>query len=185
MPDHDHLDLLLRSAVSTYGDPGSGLAQRVLARISAEVAPAPRHRWLPWAIALPAAACLLLLLVLLGHKPAHTPTTLARQTYQSQQPPPVAAHAEPVPALRSKAHLLEARPHHTAAGAKPAPLPKLDVFPTPRPLTREERAMVVFVAQAPESERKALIEAQEQFDAPLSIAAIQIPAIEPPQEGAN
>jgi hypothetical protein len=121
----------------------------------------------------------------LGHKPAHTPTTLARQTYQSQQPPPVAAHAEPVPALRSKAHLLEARPHHTAAGAKPAPLPKLDVFPTPRPLTREERAMVVFVAQAPESERKALIEAQEQFDAPLSIAAIQIPAIEPPQEGAN
>ena len=75
MPDHDDLDLLLRSAVSTYGDPDSGLAQRVLARVSAEVAPAPRRRWLPWAIALPAAACLLLLLVLVGHKPAHTPTS--------------------------------------------------------------------------------------------------------------
>ena len=45
--------------------------------------------------------------------------------------------------------------------------------------------MVVFVAQAPEAERKALIEAQKRFDAPLSIAAIQIPPIEPPQEGTN
>jgi hypothetical protein len=185
MPDQDDLDRLLRSALSTYGDPDSGLAQRVLARISAEVAPAPRRRWLPWAIALPAAACLLLFVVLSGPKPTHPPSGSARQTFQTQDLPRITAHTEPVPALSSKAHLLKPRPHLTTAGTRTAPLPKLDVFPTPRPLTPEERALAVFAAQAPESERQSLIEAQKQIDAPLSIAAIQIPPLEPPQKGTN
>jgi hypothetical protein len=191
MHDHDDLDLLLRSALSTYGDPDSGLTRRVLARVSAEVAPAPSRRWLFWSLALPAAACLLLFVVLSSPKPTHQPSGLVRQTFPFQDLPRITTHTEPsrapqpAVALRSKATLLKPRPHRIAAGAKPAPLPKLDVFPTPRPLTPEERALVIFAAQTPEAERKDLIEAQKQFDAPLSIAAIQIPPLEPPQEGKN
>jgi hypothetical protein len=61
---------------------------------------------------------------------------------------------------------------------QPAPLPKLDVFPTPRPLTAEEQALAVFISHASDAERKALIESQKQFQAPISIAAIRIPPLE-------
>ncbi len=191
MPDHDELDLLLRSALNTYADPGpeSDLTRRILARISAEAAPAPPRRWLSWAIALPIAACLLALIVLSGPRPAHRPSGHAGQTPTSRQSLIATAH----PGLSSTPHHIPSRnsrnlkpqSHRAVFAAKAAPLPKLDVFPTPRPLTPEEQALAVFAAHAPESERQSLIEAQANADAPLSIAAIQIQPLEPPDQGAN
>jgi hypothetical protein len=64
-------------------------------------------------------------------------------------------------------------------------LPKLNVFPTPQPLTPSEKALVTYIAHAPEAERNALVDAQKQMDAPLSIAAIDIQPLEPPEEGGN
>jgi hypothetical protein len=64
-------------------------------------------------------------------------------------------------------------------------LPKLDVFPTPQPLTPEEQALVAFAVRAPESERKSFIEAQRQAEAPLRIAAIEIPPIDSPDKDTN
>jgi hypothetical protein len=64
--------------------------------------------------------------------------------------------------------------------ATAAPLPKLDVFPTPQPLTPEEQVLAVFAAKAPLTERQALLDAQKQADAPLSIAALQIQPLDPP-----
>ena len=68
MHENDDLDRMLDSSLTNYGDPGpdSGLAERILARISSEQrsdrsAPRWRSRFLLWA-ALPAAACLLLTL---------------------------------------------------------------------------------------------------------------------------
>jgi hypothetical protein len=65
---------------------------------------------------------------------------------------------------------------------KPAPLPKLDVFPTPRPLSPEEQAMVRFVATTPPSEIQAMQKAQQQQDEPLHIAAIVIQPLKPLDE---
>jgi hypothetical protein len=65
------------------------------------------------------------------------------------------------------------------------PLPKREVFPTPQPLSPEEQAFVEFAARAPETERQLFIEAQKRDDAPLSIAAIEIQPLDPPDHGGN
>jgi hypothetical protein len=191
MCDDNKLDHLLDAALSTYADPGLnfGLEERVLAHIAVardtEAEPpisvtllrpgkgTPNRRgWLPWAIALPAAACLLLFFFV--------PKTDTHRSSQTKQAPPlptlVAARAE-VPKARSMRHKQQFQP--VARMTQPAPLPKLDVFPTPRPLTAEEQTLIAFISHASDAERKALIESQKQLQAPISIAAIRIPPLEP------
>ena len=194
MRENGDLDRLLDSVLSTYGDPGpgSGLDQRVLASIRTRIAaePAPRRRWLPWAVGLPAAACLLLFF-LAGPKTAHSPAIPAKVVTQPQEFPITTAHTGPLPALRPQLvprtrqvpFSRQSRPggHATRSVA----LPKLDVFPTPQPLTQAEQALVAFAVRAPEAERQSLIAAQKQAEAPLSIAAIEIPPIESPDKGTN
>jgi hypothetical protein len=92
MPEKDELDLLLDSALATYADPGpdSGLEQRVLAGLEAarKSGESPRafagtRRWLPWAIALPLAASLLLWIAMEQFR--HSP--LVQQQHASQHRP--------------------------------------------------------------------------------------------------
>ncbi len=191
MPEPGDLDPVLRSALSSYGDPGadSGLEQRILARLaSAKAATTPRRRWLPWAVALPVAAGVLLLLILSGHQPNRQPYGNAELNSPVRQPlvadtgavPPADHH--PVTGHRTKAATPQANPRPAAVAAKAAPLPKLDVFPTPQPLTPEEQAFAVFLARAPESVRQSFFEAQAKADAPLSIAAIHIEPLDPPDK---
>lgn len=73
-PDRE-FDLLVRSALATYAEPASesDLVHGILARVAAESAPAPARRWLPWAIALPVAAGLLMLAFLFGSRQMHMP----------------------------------------------------------------------------------------------------------------
>jgi hypothetical protein len=192
MHEGDELDRLLDSALSTYADPGdnSGLEERILTRISTPATPVSRRRWMVWAIALPVTACLLLFLFSVP-KPAHPPIGHAGQEYRPQQPPVLDAHTESQPVLRlqplprAKAPTLSAQSRRITPAAITIPFPKLDVFPAPRPLTAEERTVAAIIRQAPESELKALVEAQNRADALLSIAAIHIPPLEPPDPGAN
>jgi len=193
MPEPDELDLVLRSALNTYADPGpeSGLEARILARVSVEAGAAPRRSWLPWVVALPVAAGLLLLFVLFEFRPAHRPSDDSGLAHPSHQPlintarPELSTALRPGPVLRGNGPHARPRPRMETGAAKAAPLPKLDVFPTPQALTPEEQALTVFAAKAPQSERQALIKAQKQADAPLSIAAIQIQPLEPPDQGGN
>jgi hypothetical protein len=192
MPELDDLDLLIRSAVATYADPGPGddLARRILVRVAAKATPALTRRWLPWAIALPIAAGLGALAVLSGSMPSRPGIGKTNQASNSQ--PPLRAITGAAPSTtpsartrRSKAPLQNRQPPLTKKAAQTALLPKLDVFPTPRPLTPEEKALATFAAEASEPERRSLIEAQQQADAPLAIAAIQIQPLEPPEPGGN
>ncbi|MFZ0630006.1 MAG: hypothetical protein WA399_05550 [Acidobacteriaceae bacterium] len=52
-------------------------------------------------------------------------------------------------------------------------LPKLDVFPTPRPLTPEEQALVAFAKQGPPAVQRAVIEDQKHWDDPVIVAELQ------------
>jgi hypothetical protein len=189
MCDDNKLDQLLDAALSTYADPGpdSGLNERVLAHIAAATEPIPapllrpgkgstnRRRWLPWAIALPATACLLLFFFV----PKTAPPRSSQAKQASPQPPFATMRAENLLASKSGTTRRKPQLQPVARVVQPAPLPKLDVFPTPRPLTAEEQALAVFISHASDSERKALIESQKQFQAPISIAAIRIPPLEP------
>jgi hypothetical protein len=183
MRENDDLDLLLDAALKTYADSekSPNLEQRILARIAAEPSVAPRTRWLPWVIALPLAACLLVLVLFMSpqhREPSQTATPFAPSSPLATLP------AAPLPA---KVHSSRTRsPLHSAPpillAGRDVPLPKLDVFPTPQPLTAEERALVVIATQTPVPLRRALVEAQSQPDAPLHIAEISIPPVKPPDQ---
>jgi len=198
MRETDDLDPLLNSALSTYADPGSnsGLEERILAGVFStgafvEATPASPLRWLPWAIALAAAACLLLLAILSGsrrtnHTDAHAFHPLGNQQPHTAANPLQRSAFDRIATPRSartsalKSHL---QPVESVAHA--ARLPKLDVFPTPRPLTHEEQALAVFAIHIPARELQALSEAQERDDAALSLAANDNQPLEPPDQGGN
>ncbi len=205
-PDRD-FDELLDSALSTYADPGpeSGLEDRILARITASAvvarANAPR-RWLVWAFAIPAAACLLVALILPGVKTMHAPAgrvssgQVSSGPASSRQVAPVPAQPSPVtarsfesPALPSARSMREPRGPADQAALRPAPrpsrLPKLDVFPAPQPLSPEEEILARFATQASPAERALFLDAQRQAETPLPIAAIHIPPLDPPVKGDN
>jgi hypothetical protein len=178
------------SALANYAEPDAGLEGRVLARIAevrAEEEMPSLRRWLPWAIALPVAACTLLIVALLLRFAGQSPVPPV--LYSHKPPAQMAPESAMVQAPQIPERRTEPRPHLVASRAasrnaqqtasKPAPLPKLDVFPTPQPLTPEEQALVHYVTNTPPSERKTLLAVQNQSDAPLSIAAIEIPPLQP------
>jgi hypothetical protein len=185
----------------------SGLERRVLAALSAgRERRAGRglygkaRGWLAWAIAAPLAASLLLWMGV--QRARHVAPVETQQASGREQPQGPSGKADAAgqgsavgkhsPGAEARAGLGRragrARPCGSrAAGAcgggesgiaKNAALPKLDVFPTPQPLTPQESALAVVAKQAPIPLRKALIEAQMQEDAPVRIAAIHIPPIE-------
>lgn len=211
MPDRDKSDmnfeakpdpefeLLLRSALATYAEPASDsdLVHGILVRVAAEGVPAPARRWLPWAIAIPVAAGLLALVFLFGTRHMHIPAQDGNQAHISQRPFDTTARtgspATPnSPATRdlsrtprANAGVMRPRPRPALITAKSEPMPKLDVFPTPQPLTPAERALVAFAVRAPESERQSFIGAQEHFQEPVKISAIEIQPIDSPDKGGN
>lgn len=191
MRDRDNHDLLLDEALNTFGDPGpnSGLEARTLARLDAfrhaEKAPAlPRRKWLWLAVGLPATACAILAVMLLHHgtQPAPSPVNTA----SSANPEPTLANPQPAPAHRNPTirHLTR-KPAPQPAAIATASLPKAAIFPTVPPLTPEERAFLEWQRHAPESERKAFIQAQSRPDQPHDIAAIRIPPLEMPDLGTH
>jgi hypothetical protein len=199
MRDNDELDAMLDSALASYSDPGPdlGLEQRILSRVSRESATKARRRWMPWAFAIPVAACVVVLAMfasglLARHsreavRPgesatrAHAPAVIAAQP--DSLPVRTANRAERMTRTRASVSKAATQPAEIAASV--APLPKLEVFPTPQPLTPAEQELATYAANAPVPERQSLIEANKQVDTPLKIAAIHIPPLETPDKGAN
>ena len=149
------LDQWLDGALRQYGEaePRSGLEGRVLANLrSAESAPNP-WRWWPL---LGATAAMLVVgaAVLLRHHTASAPEVPIRQ---AQGPPSVAA--APGAALAPKAI---GRPAAQRQIVHVQVEPRLPQFPSPRPLTSQERALARYVEDRP-AEAKQMAEAQTEL----------------------
>jgi hypothetical protein len=222
IPNPDDIDLLLDSALATYADPGpgSGLEERVIAALAAARAETPtktlsRHwRWLPWAIAVPVAACVILLWIVASTRVVRAPLTLPQQASRSDQPQSPSVRGQEIREMRpsgaidccktnvlprneKQPQILRLRPPRRTplrmtkesayAGINKAPtqLPKLDVFPTPQPLTEQEQALLAFAQQAPAGQVEALSAVQAQDEESFALAASHIPPFEPPAEGKN
>jgi hypothetical protein len=142
----DWLDTALRK----YGEaePRPGLELRVLANLRAEQGRAVGRAWWPWA-ALAAVAIVIVIAVPLLRKPEKTtansaadgPLTAKHSTQaakNSEEKP--AAPAVQVPVKR-----------HATANAHPparnAASPRLEQFPSPRPLSAQEEILANYVAQ--------------------------------------
>jgi hypothetical protein len=192
MHDKDELDRMIDAALASYGEAGDEVSERVLRvverRIAQEHAPR-RRRWLPWAAALAAAACVLAFFVARpSPRPAQLPGSSARQMQQQTpgstvaevKPPAIGKSAKPVERNSAKQGVKFQPGSETA---KAEALPKLDVFPTPQPLSEDEEALSFFIQRASTAEVKQLLEAQARFEAPLTIDELEIPPLEPLDKG--
>ena len=194
MPDDRELDLILDSALKTYGEPNPGLEDRVLSALAEVRSPVrfsrASRRWQVWAFALPLAACLLLLVFLVkwvrqpiaGLEP-NTELHMQAAISPVQSNPSVPLHPALTRGVRKPR--VPAKLGTDRAILESAPLPKRDFFPTPQPLTAEEQALYVYATQTPEKQRQAILDARKNDDAPLNFAAISIPPIEMPDTGKN
>lgn len=160
----DELDRILDQGLRSYSsaEPLAGLEQRTLSR--ARAARQPRAwGWLRWAVVLSVFACALIVAV--AFWPKHE---RVRQAYKS-----ALGIAESVPKLPAAPKVVEAR----VRKQRPKPLPKLERFPSPAPLTDEERALLAFVARTPSSQEIPTNKETQSLE-PLEIAEIHIEPLE-------
>jgi hypothetical protein len=159
----DELDKILDNALSSYSreEPRPGLEGRVLNRIR-EARERRRLRWLHWALATPVFACLLL---------AVTFWTTRDPAPNSRKPAPIVAKATPAPPPIATETV---QTTVTRRRLKPLHLPKREQFPTPAPLTAEERALLAFVVHSPKQAQQLLADTNSHTMEPLQIKEIQI-----------
>jgi hypothetical protein len=188
-------DREFEAALAKYAavEPRAGLEDRILANLQAESRRSPRSVWGIWNIAwvvvgiaaVVAVVAALMLRTNIRQVPEITvlPATEAPSAKQSR--PQVATaranHAPaPAPVVAMPAHGVKKRERSTTvAGA----FPRLDQFPSPRPLSNEERLLVRYVQKFPEA---AVTIARAQTESEIEIERLisnQPPAQDPePQQ---
>jgi hypothetical protein len=167
------LDNRIDAALRTYAEPQEIPDARIVALKVLERARErePHTKWSFWRWAIPAAACLIALaiaavwLLRMPRVPeiARTPAP-PRIVAQTRIPAAPAPHPS-VPAAPRKSSRVIA--------ANSQPLPKLDVFPTPTPLSPQERALVAFAQHGPPAVQRAVLEDQKHWDDPIIVAGMR------------
>ena len=191
MQDREDLDLQLDAALATYADPeqDSNLAAQILTAIAPVRPVFPPHR--QWAIGIPAFAALLLAAFF---PLCHFPTHRHAESTAAASAPKIASEIASRTAPTQPNHVAVSRPPQKTAKARrahiqppveEASLPKQEVFPTPTPLTPQERALAALVNHNPGDIRESVAETEQQPIEPLRIAAIHIPPLNPPEKGEN
>ena len=145
------LDQLLAEALQV--EPPAGLEQRVLARL-----PSRQRAW--WWLA-PAGLVAAGLAVIAVHVDVQPEALLPLKP----PPPPLAVN------------LPRASPQRQPA-LRQAKLEKRSQFPTPQPLSAEERALLAFLRHDPNGAGEALRDMQIRLEAPIEIEPIHIPPLQ-------
>jgi hypothetical protein len=188
MKDRDDLGILLDAALATYADPGlpPGLTSRIVASAYGIDSRRRPVRWLPWAVLALAALVLIVAFFTLHnltHRIALPPVaqlSLRPSVHVLTTPDPAIAIQQTVGRSNSP------RTVKTLYVANPEqPLARLEVFPTPTPLTSEEQALVALANRNLGDITQSFARNQTQPVEPLRIAVIQIPPLNPPDNGGN
>jgi hypothetical protein len=154
----DEFDRMLDAALANYAsvEPRTGLEERVLANLRAEQAHVPDHAW--WrstAIAAVAAVIVVAMaLSLRSDKPSHP-------VLANHPPTPIQAPKERGTEIISLAPGSGTRPARPNTARKPAlrppppevamaRAPKLEQFPSPQPLSEQEKLLQNYIAENPE-----------------------------------
>ena len=171
-PQDDELDHDLDAALAKYAsvNPRPGLEERILANLHAERAHVTDRVWWRWGFAAALAAVVIVATTLAwrggrsGHPPmAHHPST-TEQIRRPTNPPTTTASERltanaPIRAMHSGGAIAARRAAPRAQAVAEAD-PKLDVFPSPRPLSEEELALARYVRNFP-GDAKLVAQAQE------------------------
>lgn len=183
----DALDRRIDAALRAYAEPPETMAARlaaarILERARVQPLRARRAVWWMGAVAVPACAVLIAAaaaLWMLHSAPvpqmARAPRAPAVVTAPAAPPQAALARIPDAPASRS-APARRSRAHSDRAAATPH-LPKLAVFPTPRPLSAQEQALVAFAEHAPPAVQRAVLEEQKRWDESTAAGAQPTPAV--------
>jgi hypothetical protein len=181
----DELDKLIDGVLPGYSsaEPLDGLEERVLRRVHAAGA-ARRSPWLRrCGFAIPALAALVVagIVVRTSWKPvprtaSTTPGRIAQSVAAFKPPSPAVAQEFSAPAPQVVRPKFRARTGQEPRVPSRA-LPKLQYFPTPEPLTKEERALVAWVAQNPAEAKDVFTDLRKRIEEPVTIQPIEMPKL--------
>jgi hypothetical protein len=181
MRGDERMDERMDAALRSYAEPGEIPEARVVVARVMELAGSEGRRSGWWWVVVPATACLLVALVgaVWMMRGARVP-----EIASVPQAPGVRAGvgaAESHPSLTKGAsgkdeapELAHAKGGRAQDGAPSTRLPKMEIFPTPRPLTAEEQALVAFTEQATPEVKKQVVEAEKHLGDPIAIAELKI-----------
>jgi hypothetical protein len=193
MRSDDRVEELMDEALRSYAEGVEVPETRVaIARVMerARVLEARTQAWV-WAVVVPAIVCLLAV-VAVGAAWLIPGSRVAEIAWVPKAPGVVSGTEGISPgsgwyAKSSRGSASESRARKSLAHQDGAPgirlasapssaqrLPKMAVFPTPRPLTPEEQALLVFAAQASPAAKKEVIEAERHLGDPIVIAELKI-----------
>lgn len=176
------LNRKIDAALSTYADPAESLNPSALATCVLSAAKEKQQgiQWWRWGLAITVPALAVLLIVLyFPAKPKIEPVRLSASV-----PPPRQIVAMPAPVKPVVPHSA-IKVRYVPPTAQPSRQePKLDVFPTPRPLSEQEKLMVAFVESAPQEAQKQAAQDSGPIQ-PITIADLTIPPLDPPAKGAK
>ncbi len=170
-PDNS-LDTRIDAAIRTYAEPAQVPEARIVALKLLEQAREvePRRQWPLWRWAIPAAVCLIAMAIAAVWI-FRTPRI--PDAARTPAPPRIVTQTEtPAPLIR-RARLSAAKRPHRVLAAKSRPLPKLDVFPTPTPLSPQEKALVAFAEHAPPAVQRAVLQEQQNWEKSTTIAGLR------------
>jgi hypothetical protein len=148
--NQDDLDRELDAALAKCAavEPRAGLEQRILANLRTAPAQSSTHASWRWTLAAAVAAVLVLAVALAWRSERPTPPVIANHPALETHPAPethVVSNApdHDVRPLTPRPTNHADRPSHTLAAAEP----KLDQFPSPQPLSDQEKILASYVAQ--------------------------------------
>jgi hypothetical protein len=151
-PAGDDLDYMLDAVLAKYAavEPRAGLEERVLASLRSERANVPARAWRRWGLAAALAAVVVIALAL-----AFRPTRPSRRVIVNQVPVVAPNPREPEKQFANRAANADRLRGHELAkrsgrGLRPtqtkvAAAPKLDQFPSPQPLSEQEKLLAEYV----------------------------------------
>jgi len=181
---HQFVDELLDSALARYrsAEPRPGLEERVLGCLRAEPQPRPRFGWAWWLSAGVAVLGTVLLAVLLRRTVHITPgspaPSSAVEARKMNSPPSAlkAAFVEPIakshPTRRASAHLTR-----QLRSQRVGEEPHKDVFPSPAPLSEQEKLLLHYVRESPAPALMALQRATDALEE-IQIKPLEIPSLD-------
>jgi len=157
----DELDSMLDAELAKYAavEPRAGLEERILANLQTERTPVPTRAWWQWSVAGALAAVVVVGLALAwkSGKPPHPIVASHSSTalHLAKQPKPDVATdgANPdrgnQPRPPERVAMRRAAVHRRQSKIV-ADNPKLDQFPSPQPLSEQEKALESYVTNYPE-----------------------------------
>lgn len=148
----DDLDRTLDAVLARYGsvEPRTGLEERILANLRSADVPTGTHAW--WTRRMAAVLAAVLMIALLGwrwNKASRPPIVIHRPEINEEPIAPRVATRETNPAPQTKwprRSRIRTRVQPEIVGAGP----KLDVFPSPLPLSEQEKILALYVEQYPQ-----------------------------------